>query len=435
MAKLAINGGRKIRNKNFPAYNNFGTEEEKAVLRVFKSGRLSGYIGAQHARFYGGEEAKSFETEWSKYFGVKHAIVVNSATSGLICAVGAIGTSPGDEIIVTPYSMSCSATAPLFYGAIPVFADIEEDFFCLSAKSIEERITKNTRAIIVVDLFGLPYDSKNINKLAKERGLVVIEDAAQAIFANYGKKYAGTLGDIGIHSLNFHKHIHTGEGGVIVTDNDLFAERARMIRNHAEAVIDGRGGFETLVNMVGFNFRMTEITAAIGKEQLKKVKPLVEERRTNVEYLSQGLKNIPCIKLGKVRKDCTHSYYYQPLQYSSEIAGVHRDVFVDAVKAELLPYEKRTDEGVTLGKGYIKPIHLLPLFQNKIAIGSAGWPWNSPWNKSGVKYDKGICPVAESCYDNVLINNELFKPPMTRDDLDDVVRAFEKVWKYKEELK
>src|SRR3990167_3092124 len=192
MAKLAINGGNKVRGEKFPAYKFHGVREYQAILRVLKSGALSGYLGTWHDNFYGGKEVKSLEKDWANYFSVKHAIALNSATSALYSAVGAIGTEPGDEIIVTPFSMSSSAVAPLIYGAIPVFADIEDDYFCLSAKSVEARITKRTRAIIVVDLFGQPYDADIINKIAKRHKLWIIEDCAKAIGATYKGKYAGT---------------------------------------------------------------------------------------------------------------------------------------------------------------------------------------------------------------------------------------------------
>jgi len=262
-------GGERVRKEKFPAYRPIGKEEEDAALRVIRSGVLSKYLGSWHEDFYGGPEVRALESEWAAYFNVKHAIAVNSATSALYCAVGAVGIGPGDEVIVSPYTMSASATAALIYNAIPVFADIEEDYFCLSPESVEKRITERTKAIIVVDIFGQPYDADRINAIAKTHGLYVIEDSAQAPGAKYKGKWAGTLGDIGIISLNYHKHIQTGEGGILVTDNDELAEKLRLIRNHAEAVVEAKG-FSTLVNMIGFNYRMTEIEAAIAREQFKK---------------------------------------------------------------------------------------------------------------------------------------------------------------------
>ncbi|MEK7084716.1 MAG: aminotransferase class I/II-fold pyridoxal phosphate-dependent enzyme, partial [Patescibacteria group bacterium] len=232
---LAINGGTPVRTEPFPSHNTIGPEEKAAVNRVLDSGVLSRYIGAWGPEFYGGAEVQAFEKAWAEYFNVKHTVAVNSCTTGLQTALGAAGIGPGDEVIVSPYTMAASATSCLWYGAVPVFADIEEEYFCLDSKSVEERITEYTRAIVIVDLFGQPYNADVINAIAKKHNLMVIEDSAQAPGARYKEKFAGTLADMGVYSLNFHKHIHTGEGGVIVTDNDELAERCRLIRNHAEA--------------------------------------------------------------------------------------------------------------------------------------------------------------------------------------------------------
>jgi dTDP-4-amino-4,6-dideoxygalactose transaminase len=434
MPKLAINGGKKVREKKFPAHRTIGKEELEAVQRVIGSGVLSRYLGAWHEDFYGGLEVNKLEKEWAAYFNVKHAVAVNSATSGLYCTIGAAGLGPGDEVIVSPYTMSASAVAPLIFNAIPVFADIEEDYFCLSSASIERRITERTKAIVVVDIFGLPYDADRINAVAKKHGLIMIEDCAQAPGAKYKGKYAGTLGDIGVFSLNYHKHIHSGEGGVIVTDNDELAERARMIRNHAEAVVEAKN-YSAIVDMIGFNHRMTEIEAAIAGEQLKKLKSLLDERMKNVDYIAGGLAGIPCLKTAKARKDSTHSYYLHPIKYDVSIAGVHRDRFVEAVKAELAVTELRETEGVKVGAGYVKPLYLAPMYQKMVAYGDAGCPWKCDKYKGKVDYNKGICPVTEKMHYEVLITHELMKPGMQKEDLDDVITAFNKVWENRGELK
>lgn len=431
MAKLAINGGKKIRTKKFPAYITVGKEEERAVKRVIKSGILSRFLGVWHENFYGGPEVNAFEKEWANYFKIKHTISVNSATSGLYAAVGAAGINPGDEVIVSPYTMSASAVAPLIYGGIPVFADIEEDYFCLSPASVESKITNRTKAIIVVDIFGLPYDRESINKIAKKHKLIVIEDCAQAPGVLYKDRLAGTLADIGVYSLNYHKNIHAGEGGMVVTGNDELAERVRLIRNHAESVVEAKG-YKNLTNMVGFNFRMTEIEAAIGREQLRKLPKLLKKRVANINYLNKRLSQIPCLELARVRPRCTHAYYVQPIKYQQEIARIHRNKFIDAVKAELAPTKLRENEGVKIGYGYVKPLYLLPLFQKKIAFGNKGYPWSI--SKSKVNYNKGLCPVAEKMHFDILITNELFHPFMNKKDLNDVISAFTKVWENREEL-
>lgn len=430
---LAINGGTPVRTEPFPPHNTIGAEEKAAVNRVLDKGVLSRYIGAWGPEFYGGREVREFEQEWARYFGVKHAIAVNSCTTGLQVALGAAGIGPGDEVIVSPYTMSASATAPLWYGAIPVFADIEEEYFCLDPKSVEQRITERTKAIIPVDLFGQPYDADAINTIAKRRNLIVIEDCAQAPGARYQQRFAGTLGDMGVYSLNFHKHIHTGEGGVIVTDNDDLAERARLIRNHAEAVVEGTGVTD-LTNMVGSNFRLTEIAAAIGRAQLRKLEQLNTKRTANCEYLVEGISRIPGIRPAKTRPGCSHVYYQHSLLYDEAAFGIPRNTFVQALKVELPSRGLGEHEGPLLSAGYVKPLYLMPLFQKKVAIGKDGYPFNSPHYRGSVSYQKGICPVAERMHERELIIHELIRPPMARGDLDDVVRAFHKVYEHRSEL-
>ncbi|MBD3806058.1 DegT/DnrJ/EryC1/StrS family aminotransferase [Sulfuricurvum sp.] len=432
MIKLAINGGKKLRTTPFPAYNTIGVEEEEAVLRVLRSGKLSTFLGTWHDDFFGGPEVRALESEWSKHFGVKHAISVNSATSGLYAAVGACGISPGDEVIVSAYTMSASATAALIYGAIPIFADIEEDFYCLDVKSIEAKITPKTKAIIVVDIFGQPYDAVAINALAKKHNLFVIEDAAQAPGAMLGDKYAGTLGDIGVYSLNYHKHIHSGEGGIIVTDDDVLADKIRLIRNHAEAVLSARGIHDKseLINMIGYNYRMTEIEAAIARCQLEKLPALLAQRLENTKYLNEQLGQIPCIKPTKIREGAKHAFYVHPLQFDAKVAQMHRNRFIDAVKAELPPTLLREESTVLLSYGYVKPLYLQPLYQERIAFGRDGYPFNL----SDITYPKGLCPTTESMHFDHLITHEFIRPGMSKADMDDVVRAFIKVWENRSEL-
>ncbi len=434
MNYLAINGGKKVRRKKFPSYNTIGKEEKQAVLKVLNSGVLSQYLGVWGKDFYGGEGVRTLEKEWASHFRVKHAIAVNSATSGLYAATGAAGIGPGDEVIVSPYTMSASVMPPLIYGAIPVFADIEKDYFCLDPASVEQRITEHTKAIIVVDLFGQPYDVERINEIAKKHNLVVIEDASQAPGATYQGKYAGTLGDIGVFSLNYHKHIHTGEGGMVVTDNDELADRVRLIRNHAESIVEAKG-VKNLVNMVGFNFRMTEIEAAIGRCQLRKLKFLLKSRIMSIEYLADRLETIKGLRPARVRPGCTHSFYVHPILYDQRLTGVLRNRFVDAVKAELAPTQGRETWGPLISCGYVKPLYLLPLFQKQIAIGANGYPFKSSFYHGKVMYEKGICPVAEQLYENSLFHHDLAKPPVTKKDLDDIAEAFMKVSRHVKELR
>ena len=292
MPKLAILGGKKVRSKPFPDYNHIGKAEIEAVNKVMRSGKLSRFLARWSDDFYGGPLVKRFEKIWRKTYKVKHAVSVNSATSGLYAAVGAAGIGPGDEVIVSPFTMSASATCVLIYNAIPVFADIQEDIFNLSPKSIEERITPYTRAIVVVHIIGHPADMDSIMEIAKRHNLKVIEDCAQAPLTKYKGRYAGTIGDIGIYSLNYHKHIHTGEGGVVVTNDSKLYDRLALIRNHGEIAATARG-LDDIVNILGFNYRLTEIQAAIGIEQIKKLPDLLKQSFKNASYIADKLGQIP----------------------------------------------------------------------------------------------------------------------------------------------
>lgn len=428
MGVLAINGGKKVRTELFPAYKVIGEEEEQAVVEVLRSGILSKYLGSFSDDFYGGPQVQALEKEWAEYFGVKHAISVNSATSGIYCAIGAIGTEPGDEIIVSPYSMCCSATAPIIYNAIPVFADIEYDYYCLNPDDIERKITEKTKAIVVVDILGQPYDVKRIHEIAQKHNLYIIEDNAQGPLASYNGKYAGTLGDIGIFSLNYHKHIHCGEGGIIVTDNDELAQRLRLIRNHAEAVVGGMG-VKNLNNMIGFNYRMTEIEAAITRQQLKKLKWLVEERRRNVQYLEEQIKDIKFLEMPKIREGCEHSYYIHAMKYKEELTGVTREKFIAAVQAELMPIELRETEGVKFNFGYRMPLYKQPVFIENVAYGNTSYPFGNR------DYKKVDCPVCDKVCESETIFHELMRPYMTKKDMDDVIEVFHKVAENLDELR
>jgi len=434
MSKLALLGGSPLRKRLFPDYDVIGNEEKKAVNKVLKSKVLSKFFGSWHPNFYGGPEIKKLEQQWASYFKVKHAISVNSCTSGLYTAIGAAGVGPGDEVIVSPYTMSASAACVLVFNGIPVFADIEEDYFCLDYRSIEKRITPSTKAMVVVDLFGHPYNADKINRLAKKYNLIVIEDAAQAPAAKHKNRYAGTLADMGVFSLNYHKHIHCGEGGMVVTNNDKLAEKIRLIRNHAEAVVGGKGQRD-IVNMLGFNFRMTEIEAAITQEQLKKLESLVSKRISNCRYIEKGLRGIDAITPPKVDKRSRHAYYLHAFKFNQEIAGVSRDIFIRAVKAELACTKNRENEGPRLYTGYSKPLYLQPVYQKKRLYGNKQCPFACSLYKRKVDYSKGLCPTAEKMHYKELFWHDLMHTGMSRKDLNDVVKAFWKVWKNRGDLK
>ena len=415
--KLALFGGPKAFDESVIRYNTMGKEEALAAKKVVESGILSQYLGEWDPDFYGGPKVKEFEQRWSDHFGVKHSISTNSCTSGLMIAVGAIGIEPGDEVIVSPWTMTATATSILVWNAIPVFADIEDETFNLDPVSIERNITPYTKAIVVTDIFGHAARLNEIMSIAKKYNLKVIEDNAQAPNALYYGKYTGTIADIGVFSLNYHKHIHTGEGGVSVTDNDELAERMQLIRNHAEAVVEGKG-VTNLVNMIGFNFRMPEMEAAIGIEQLKKLLFFVEEKIELANMLSHGLKDLKGLRVPVVKENCTHVYYAYPLIVDDNIIGVSRDKIFDALKAEGIP---------ALANRYVN-LHLLPMYQRRIAYGSKGFPWTAEFYKGNVSYEKGICPVSESMDDSRFMNIGISLFKFDEHKIQKIINGFHKVW-------
>jgi dTDP-4-amino-4,6-dideoxygalactose transaminase len=420
--RLALLGGPKTITQPFRRYNPIGAEEAQAAKEVIDSGVLSQFIGAWHEDFLGGPKVRAFERAWEKHFGTQHAVSVNSCTSALSAAIGAIGIEPGDEVIVSPWSMSASATAIVHWNAIPVFADIERETFNLDPDSVKANITPHTRAIVAVDIFGHSADMDAIMAIAARHRLKVISDSAQAPGARYHGKYAGTPAHIGCYSLNYHKHIHTGEGGVLVTGDERLADRARMIRNHAESVVGGKGETD-LVNMIGHNYRLGEIEAAMGIEQLKKLEGLVALRQRLAERLTRGLAGLPGLRTPVVQPNCTHAYYVYAMVLDTQRLGVSRDRICEALIAEGVEH---------LGSRYVN-IHRLPMFQRKIAHGGKGFPWTIA--RREVDYRIGICPVAEELQDRSYLGYQLCMNDLGDTEVDLVIAAFRKVWGQLEALR
>ena len=340
MEPLAILGGRPALDRPLPPYNSVGREELEAVLDVVRSGRLSGFYGSWGEEFLGGRCVRALEEAWCRHFKVRHAVSMNSATSGLFAAMGAIGVGPGDEVIVPAFTMSATAVAPLIYGGIPVFVDIEPETFCLDPDAVRQAISPRTKAIIAVNLFGHPARLAELLIVAGEKGLVLVEDNAQAPLAAEAGRYAGTIGAIGVFSLNYHKHIHAGEGGVCVTDDDHLAQRLQLIRNHAESIV-APIGVQDLTNLVGFNYRLTELSAAVGVEQLKKIEHHVRRREQLARRLTSGIDGLAGLAAPAVRADCRHVYYLWAARFDKHAAGISRELFSKALAAEGFPQEAR----------------------------------------------------------------------------------------------
>ncbi|OHB19569.1 MAG: hypothetical protein A2854_00735 [Parcubacteria group bacterium RIFCSPHIGHO2_01_FULL_56_18] len=420
-SSLAINGGTPVRTKPWHESNAIGVEEQKAAERVLKSRYLSLFHGTHRPRppfsFFGGPEVQNLERQAREQLGVSHVVSVNSATSGLFSAIGALGIGFGDEVIVSPYTMSACAMAPLVYGAIPIFADVERATGCLDPASIREKITERTKTILVVHQFGIPADMDVICAIAREHKLSIVEDCAQAWGATYKGKTVGTMGDIGVYSFNVHKTIDCGEGGLCITNNDELALRLQLIRNHGESVM-GDAGYENGTNIVGFNYRLTEVQAAIAVEQLKKLESLNAERLALVETLSDGLRKHHCLITPDPPAERRATYYVYPLRYLAEhCGGTPRSEFARMLLAE----------GISFVEGYTKPLYLLPLFQKRLAY-KHGYPWNATENKaSKPNYQQGSCINAEKLHREEMLLNLYICPPQTEEDMHDIVKAVDKI--------
>ena len=401
----------------FKKFDWIGRQELSAVKRVMKSKQLSGFYGNWGEKFEGGREVIAFERECEEYFGVKHAVTFNSLASGLSATIGALGIGPGDQVILPPWTMSATAAAILHWGGIPVFADIDEHSYCIDPKSVELLINSKTKAIIAVDVFGQSSNIEQLKKIASKHNLKIISDTAQAIGATRNDKFAGTLADVGGISLNYHKHIHTGEGAVMFTNDDELALRLKLIRNHAESVVSEIPFEVNLVNMVGHNYRLSEIQAAIGRVQLKKLSRILSVRKNEAELLRSKLIKFDEIALPFVDDSNTHVYYMYAMQLKPANLKITKNQFINEL----------TKLGVPgLSSKYIN-LHLLPIFQNKIAIGKHGFPWTYDQSGPPVSYTKGICPVAEKLQDETYFSfyiNDFF---ITKSEINFIYKSFEKV--------
>ena len=414
--KLAILGGEPIRKKPFPPYPVIGKEEIAAVNDVMKRGHLSSFAASTGPEFLGGRKVREFEENFAEYHGVDYAIAVNSATAGLHISLAAAGVGPGDEVIVPPYTFTSTATSVLMHNAIPVFVDIDPKTYCLDPAKVWDAITPSTKAIIPVHLLGHPAEMDSIMRIAKEHDLTVMEDCAQSPGAKYKGKLVGTIGDLSVFSFQETKNMMTGEGGMVITNDLLLAERCRMVRNHGEAVIEGKSR-SYISNIIGWNYRMTEIEAAIGIEQLKQLNKFNEIRIRNSKFLSKKLSKIKGINIPHEAPNILHVYHVYGMRYNEEEMGISREIFVNALHAEGIPF----------GTGYPHPLYENPLFKEQIAYGDKGCPFTCKFYKGKVSYESGICPVAEDlCYKRALWLFNI-RPPTTLKDMQGVVDAFIKI--------
>lgn len=415
--KLAINGGKKVREKDFGYIAPIGNEEFDAVTEVLKSKRLSGF----YRDFRGGDRVQKFEDDFARYIGTKHAIAVNSGTSALHVAIGGFGIGPGDEVIVPPYTFTATASSILMNNAIPVFADIDSGTYCINTQKIRAAITRKTKAIIPVHMYGKVVDMDEIMAIAEEYGLKIIEDACQAPGCVYKKRRVGSIGHAGVFSFVETKNIVIGEGGMVTTDDDDVAQRCRLIRNHGEVWTKGKPR-QYLSNLLGYNFRMTEIEAALGIEQLKKLEYLNSIRQKNAAFLEKGLKEFKAIKIPAYHDgEIAHVF---PMLFDEKTAGISKERFMEAVNAE----------GVPLVPGYPHPLYKNPIFQEKIAYGDAGCPYACSFYGQEIDYKTVRCEAGEDICRRVMCLQQIHYP-YGIEDMKDIVKVFSKVFNNLEELK
>lgn len=292
----------------------FGREEEEAVLEVLRGGELSSF----HRSFLGGKKVVEFETAFKDYHGTEHAISTTSGTTALHTALLACGVKEGDEVITTPYTFAATSSSIVMCGAKPVYVDIDPETYAIDPSKIRGAITERTKAILPVHNLGHPADMDPIMDIANNHDLFVIEDAAQALGAEYRGRKAGTIGHFGCFSFQNSKVISTGEGGMVVTSNGELASRAQEIRNHGD--IYGSGRF------LGYNYRMTELQAAIGLEQLKKLDFLNKWQADNFDYLAPKLPDY--ITPQHIALYAKPTFYIVGCTFDESKAGMPRDEFV-----------------------------------------------------------------------------------------------------------
>jgi perosamine synthetase len=345
-----------------------GKEEIDAVVGVLKSGSL-----------VQGKMVKAFEGGFSSYIGSKHGVAASSGTSALVAGIEALGIKEGDEVITTPFTFIATSNAVLYNRAKPVFADIDGRTFNIDPASIERNITGKTKAVLIVHLYGQPCKMREIKDICDSHGLLLVEDCAQAHGAEYEGRKVGTFGELSMFSFYATKNMVTGEGGMVLTDDAALAEKVRVIVNQGQV-----NRYDHV--MVGYNSRMTEMQAAMGIEQLRKLGEMNRKRAENAKFLSEELGGLGWLEVPYVGKNVKHAWH----QYTVKVREGKRDGFFDYLNSK----------GVGARVYYPKPSYLQPAYRQ-------------------LGYKKGICPVAESVSKEVI--SLPVHPSLTRMDLEKIV--------------
>lgn len=354
-----------------------GEQEAEAVKEVLLSGK-----------YVSGKKVAEFEKAFADYIGTKYAIAVSSGTAALYIALDAYGIGPGDEVIVPPLTFFATVSSVLYVGAKPVFADICEDDLCLSPDSIKDVVTDKTKAVIPVHLYGAAAKMDRIMEIARSHGLVIIEDCAQAHGTMFKGEKVGSFGHAGAFSFFATKHMTTGEGGMITTNDPEIADQCKIIRSH------GMTGRDDHIRL-GFNDRMTEMEAAMGIIQLQKLDELNKKRIKNSEFLLSRIKELPWAMVPVPEKDVLHTYFWCPVMVREESGKTIEDL-----KNHL------TEHNIGYRHRYKEPLYKQPVLK-----------------RLGLDFSGIHLPVAEKVAGNVIgLPNH---PGLTQEDLDYIIEVME----------
>jgi len=378
MCKLAMYGGTPYWKKPFPKRAPFGDREVELVTDAIKSQDLFGL---------GGEKVTTFEKIFAKMYGAKYAVASSSGTAAIHIAIGTINPNPGDEIISAPITDGGAIVPILYQNAIPIFADIDSSYN-MDPADVERKITKRTKAIVTVHIFGSACNMDAMVEISKKHNIPLIEDVSQAHATKYKGRYLGTIGDIGCFSLQQTKHMTTGDGGMTITNNDKLAERMRLFRDKGWTRKPGWGPRTYL--FLAPNYRMTELQGAVGIAQLEKVKDKVRKRNELGDLLTSSISDIDGLIPPPVTEGTKHAYWLYPLLVNEWPIKK----FAEAVTAE----------GVPCMPGYIgEPIFLcMEALARKETFGTSHFPFDSSYTNTKIEYTKGMCPKTEEALHHMI---------------------------------
>lgn len=423
-SKLAIHGGpRTVPDELQRAWPIITKEDRQAINSVLDRCILAGVHGP---------EVTALEKEFAEYIGSKHAMATGSGTSAIHCALFAAGVEPGDEVITSAFSFSGSFHPILQQNAVPVFVDIDPRTYNIDVHKIEAKISDKTKAILPVHIHGLPADMDEIVDLASKYNLTIIEDACQAHGAAYKGKKTGTIGKAGAFSLNVTKNLSGGEGGIMVTDDKGFLERAKQLRTFGEKqsqYIQKTRAYT--VYSVGYQYRTQELPAALARGQLKRLDEINNNARCNCEYLTKHLEDIPGLQPPYVPDDRASIYHKYRIRFDPEVLKLQ----IPTSDFRMRLYDALEKEGVSVMLWHLDPLAAFPIFQEKRGWGK-GCPWSCQHYGREITYRREDYPETIKLLDgSIVVGSEEF--PLYSQDLklmDYYVQAFQKIFNNLDEL-